>query len=865
MESNKPSTGGLGDASTSDSAEVLARALELRENGHADWLEQATAECPQLRDEVSAAVERALLLPSMLADGVIADALVGTTLAGRYEVQRRVGAGAMGVVYEARDVELKRRVAIKVLRAGMMEHERAVARFEREAQAMAAVDHPSVIAIHDRGRTARDEAFIVMEFVDGVQLGTLIDDLAERFEGGRPVEPGVLSTQLGIDDQGEPNYLRLAVGWVADLAAAIQQTHDAGVVHRDIKPSNILIRRDGRPVLLDFGVALLEDATTLTHAGSGVGTPAYMPPEALERERRTTEAGDVYSLAAVLYCLISLRPPYKGTPTQVLASLATREPEPLEKLRRDVPRDLQAIVEQGMARRPGQRYADASELEADLRAFLEHRPVKARPTGPLRRSMRRMRDSRSVRGATAALLLVLLVSVGVSVRNSIVDGWEKQAQAEYDQRSARTQELYLRFPPNLGIIEFQNRRIHRESDRLAFEALLDEAVETCVDPYPVVLLRAVHRHDHGDVRGAERDMVRIALHEGTELATAIASAYQALPDDSDSSRDLELAGLPEPATDRDRYLLGFLHLRNWEDAAGKALLEGGGSDAVPHGQEILWPLVEFSGKNPEQIRVLGEQMLGELLLHEEQNGGVSASTAHFRSHIYGRMGAHTEGYRWGLKSVELSPWTHVNRGNVGYNAMLLGRHEEAEQVYLHGLEQQPGYHRLADNYLWCLIAQGRFDFALSETERLAESERLDEGWAFNRVAGVEAYRALSTWLDLRADAEPDEAALRDLVRAVEAARAALKAYESSGSADKPTTSFAFLDALQTGDELSLFEALAEHAKRSRYQPWALNQVLDVFPEALPEGSGLLARELLADVVQRLNLSRTGFFNRDVDR
>jgi tetratricopeptide (TPR) repeat protein len=573
----------------------------------------------------------------------------------------------------------------------------------------------------------------------------------------------------------------------------------------------------------------------------------------------------VYSLAAVLYCLISLRPPYKGTPTQVLASLATREPEPLEKLRRDVPRDLQAIVEQGMARRPGQRYADASALEADLRAFLEHRPIKARPTGPLRRSLRRVRDSRSLRGAAAALVIVLLVSVGVSVRNSVVEAWKKQAQAELDQRSARTQELYLQFPPNMGIGEFQNRRVHRESDRLALEALLDEAVENCVDPFPVVLLRAVHRHDHGDVRGAERDMVSIALHEGTELATAIAQAYQALPDDSDSSRDLVLAGLPEPATDRDRYLLGYLHLRNWEDAAGHALLESGGSDAVPHGKEILWPLVEFSGKSPEEIRVLGERILGELLLHEEQNGGVSANTAHFRSHIYGRMGAHTEGYRWGRVSVELSPWTHVNRSNLGYNAMLLGRYEEAEQTFHHGLEQQPGYWRLADNYLWCLIAQGRFDFALSETERLAKSERLDEVWIHNRVAGVESYRALSTWLELRADAEPDEVKLGELVAAVEVARAALQAYEAAGAPGKPTTSFALLDALQAGDELQLFEALLEHVKRGRYQPWALNQVLDVFPEALPEGSGALARELLADVVQRLNLSRTGFFNRDVDR
>jgi hypothetical protein len=315
------------------------------------------------------------------------------------------------------------------------------------------------------------------------------------------VPPGVLSEELAIETNGESNFLRVAVRWVADLAAAVQRTHAAGVVHRDIKPSNILIRRDGRPVLLDFGVALLEDATALTHAGSGVGTPAYMPPEALQREQRVTESGDVYSLAAVLYCLVSLRPPYKGTPTQVLASLASREPEPLETLRRSVPRELQAIVERGMARRPSQRYANAGELEADLRAFLQHQPIKARPTGPLRRWWRRTRSSKTVRGAAAALVLAGVTLGAVILRAEVGEARQQREQVALDRREARAAELWRKVPPNLTIVNEENRRLRFGEDFAALRELLDEAGDAAVDPLPIVLVRASFRQDHGDLEG----------------------------------------------------------------------------------------------------------------------------------------------------------------------------------------------------------------------------------------------------------------------------------------------------------------------------------------------------------------------------
>ena len=156
----------------------------------------------------------------------------------------------MGAVYEAEDRSLNRRVAIKVLRPGVLDHTRAKERFGREARAMAAVEHPSVLGIHDRGSTPEGEAFLVMELVDGRELAALVDGLAEEAESPSAVDSVVLERCLGFSLGARESYVRFAARWVAQLAAGLAVAHAAGVIHRDIKPSNIIVRRDGRAVLL---------------------------------------------------------------------------------------------------------------------------------------------------------------------------------------------------------------------------------------------------------------------------------------------------------------------------------------------------------------------------------------------------------------------------------------------------------------------------------------------------------------------------------------------------------------------------------------------------------------------------------------
>jgi serine/threonine-protein kinase len=719
----------------------------------------------------------------------------------------------------------------------MMEHERAVARFEREAQAMAAVDHPSVIAIHDRGRTARDEAFIVMEFVDGVQLGTLIDDLAERLEDGRPVESGVLSEQLGIDTQGEDNYLRVAVEWVADLAAAIHQTHAAGVVHRDIKPSNILIRRDGRPVLLDFGVALLEDAATF-----------------------------VYSLAAVLYCLISLRPPYKGTPTQVLASLATREPEPLEKLRRDVPRDLQAIVEQGMARRPGQRYADASALEADLRAFLEHRPIKARPTGPIRRLARRVRNSNAARGAAAALALAGLIAIAAIVRSDLLEAQGQRERDELAQREEQALELWRHFPPNFSIVNERNRWLTHSDDFDALRQMLDEAGDLVADPLPIVLLRATFRQDHGDLEGAVADMERIAAHEGTPLSQSMLASYRALTAEAHTSEDLDWSEWPEPDGVRDQYLLAYHGIRSRDFELVWPNLSEEVRGAIPHAEELhLAATVGTVGHPSVQERNrLASEFLERLTLLEDAYGRDTAATQNLRGAVCGIAGWYDRGFRASLRSVQLAPRSHINRTNAAGTAIHLGSYEAAREHALIGLKISPWDDKLAQHLVWSFIGERNFDEGLAVIPQFEEHlESIQPGYVATRLALLEIYRGLYMRTRARVDSEWDPSSLESEVQQC-LARAESHVEEAIGRANAngaegwdPTYYQGLIEALREDDAARLFETLAKEALENP-RPWLFHRILNYFPDQFPDRVGPSTRALLEALVEQVQASEFGF-------
>ena len=259
---------------------------------------------------------------------------------GGYEILSELGRGGMGVVYKARDVKLKRIVALKMILSGGHAGRDAVDRFRREAEAVARLNHPNIVAIHEVGE-ADGLPFFALEYLAGGSLASRI--------------------------AGAPQPPRPAAQTMAVLAEAVHAAHSAGIVHRDLKPANVLFSADGAPKVTDFGLAKQMDSAGPTASGEVMGTPAYMAPEQLDGSRRVGPAADIYALGALLYDMLAGRPPFLGeTEVNTIWMLMTQDPVPLRVLQPKVPADLETICIKCLNKDPRKRYGSASELGEDL-------------------------------------------------------------------------------------------------------------------------------------------------------------------------------------------------------------------------------------------------------------------------------------------------------------------------------------------------------------------------------------------------------------------------------------------------------------------------------------------------------------------
>ncbi len=283
---------------------------------------------------------------------------VGDTL-GRYELLEEVGEGGMATVYRARDKELRREVAAKVLFPHLARRDEIVRRFHREARAAAALEHPNILRVYDVGGGEEpemerggftpprgiDPPYIVMELVRGHSL-------------------------LGEIERRGPLLAEVVACLGALLADALAVAHKAGIIHRDIKPANVMIDSKGRVLLADFGVARLETEDSLvTKTGALLGTPAYMSPEQASGDTATAKS-DVYSLGATLYQLATGQLPYGGSPAKVMAQIATGPPQPAVRKRAVVGTELSRVIERMMASEPSARPHSAAEVASELRAIV---------------------------------------------------------------------------------------------------------------------------------------------------------------------------------------------------------------------------------------------------------------------------------------------------------------------------------------------------------------------------------------------------------------------------------------------------------------------------------------------------------------
>ncbi|MDX2131356.1 MAG: protein kinase [Planctomycetota bacterium] len=305
-----------------------------------------------------------------------------------YEQIEFVGRGGMGVVYRALHTALHRVVAVKMLLPGMHDAPHETEALLREASAVAAIQHPNIVQVFD---VAAIDArpYFTMEFLEG-------GSLAQRM-GGAPQPP------------------RQAAELTALLATAVQVAHERGVVHRDLKPGNILFTLDGSPKIADFGLARLmacDPSATLGQAG--FGTPSYMAPEqALGAPGRNEPAVDVYALGAILYDLLTGRPPFRAdSPLETQRQVIEQEPAPPSRLNARVPRDLETVCLACLSKDPARRYASAGALADDLRRFLRGEPIAARPIGPAERLRKwvRRHPTRTAAWLGAILCLTMIFS-----------------------------------------------------------------------------------------------------------------------------------------------------------------------------------------------------------------------------------------------------------------------------------------------------------------------------------------------------------------------------------------------------------------------------------------------------------------------
>ncbi len=387
---------------------------------------------------------------------------------GDYRLLREVGKGGMGIVYEAEQISLGRRVALKVLPFAAALDERHLQRFRNEALAAAQLNHPHIVPVYAVG-CERGVHYYAMQFIDGQTLAQVIDelrstdhDLATRRQGDR-VTTRDRETKTESNDRkpaftlppshpvsfspstGDESLYRATARLGAEAAEALEQAHQVGVIHRDIKPANLLIDSRGQVFVTDFGLARFPGEANLTRTGDLLGTLRYMSPEqALAQRGLVDQRTDVYALGATLYELVTLRPLFDGEDRQeLLRQIAWDEPAPPRRLRRFIPVELETILLKSVAKLPQERYHTAQELADDLRRFLDDVPVRARRPTLYDRTRRWARRHRPIVVSAVASLLVALVvltaSAGVLLRQR-----SELAQSVRQTRQA-VDEMYTEF------------------------------------------------------------------------------------------------------------------------------------------------------------------------------------------------------------------------------------------------------------------------------------------------------------------------------------------------------------------------------------------------------------------------------------
>jgi serine/threonine protein kinase/formylglycine-generating enzyme required for sulfatase activity len=336
---------------------------------------------------------------------------------GEFQLIRELGRGGMGIVFEAIQDSLRRKVALKILPSQLSMDMSALARFQREAAAAGRLQHEAIASVYTIGEENGIHYF-AMEMVEGPSL----EDCLKKVRSNNPAEmQKSLLEEAGffcpdwVPASPMPRFYAAAASWCARIADALFEAHRERILHRDLKPSNILIRPDGSPVLVDFGLSRDQMEGGLTRSGDAVGTPSYMAPEQARGESNLDQRVDVYGLGAALYELVTFRPPFEGKhPSQIMKKILEEDPVDPCKLNSSLPRDLAKIIMRCLEKEKGRRYTDAKSLAQELWAFVRGKAIATKGPSVTDKTLKKFRrNGKLILSSLLGAVAVSLLGVGL--------------------------------------------------------------------------------------------------------------------------------------------------------------------------------------------------------------------------------------------------------------------------------------------------------------------------------------------------------------------------------------------------------------------------------------------------------------------
>jgi serine/threonine protein kinase/Flp pilus assembly protein TadD len=676
-------------------------------------------------------------------------------LLGDFRILREIGRGGMGVVYEAQQISLKRRVALKVLPFAAVLDPRQLQRFQNEAQTAACLHHTSIVPVYAVG-CERGVHFFAMQYIEGLTLADLIQELQNNAQGpmtndqrmtnaqcpspNHPVPDADVQTNirhstldipwsLGI---GHSSFFRAVACLGVQGAEALDHAHQQGILHRDIKPANLLLDVRSNLWITDFGLARVQKETRLSMTGDLVGTLRYMSPEqALAKREVVDHRSDIYSLGVTLYELVTLEPPFQGNDREeLLRQIAFDEPRLLRRLNRPIPSELETIVLKAMEKNPAERYATAQELADDLRRFLEDKPIRAKRPTLVQRASRWSRRHKPLMGAALVvgfLGALFAVTIGLWLTQQRTETAGRVAEA---LRRASELQTQSRWPEALEAVQ-------RADELLKVgigSAELRQRVRGALADLTMILRLDDIRQEEEPVRNQEQDSVREGgFHDLQGLSFLYGEAFRNYGIDVDA---LQVEEAAQRISARPIHVELAAALDHW---AHVRLIKMAGTSDEPNWKHLVevasaadqddpWRtrLREHLGRSPEDKKILQE------LAASPELGSQSALTLHLLGNCLGDAGAVDAAISVLRQAQQWHPENFWITKDVADYLQLLGQPGEALRFRTAAMVLRPHSARMHNKLGDALLNQGALKQAIAafdEGQRfVSEDFGIDVQW-----------------------------------------------------------------------------------------------------------------------------------------